>query len=116
MVPGTIFNLRSMTKPIVGSIAQRQVNEQRLDLDAPAGQYLSSFAEGASADIVVRQLLTHTSGLPVGNDLVRDRARLCASPRGLDGRGSGRKPHRRGSRPRHRHQFRCARLAQCVCG
>ena len=67
MVPGTIFNIRSMTKPIVGSIAQRQVNEKLLDLDTPAGQYLSSFAGGTSADILVRQLLTHTSGLPDGN-------------------------------------------------
>lgn len=67
MEPGTIFNLRSMTKPIVGSIAQRQVDRQLLDLDAPAGQYLESFADGPSADILVRQLLTHTSGLPDGN-------------------------------------------------
>jgi CubicO group peptidase (beta-lactamase class C family) len=67
MEPGTIFNLRSMTKPIVGSIAQRQIDQQVLELDAPAGQYLSSFAGGTSADILVRQLLTHTSGLPDGN-------------------------------------------------
>lgn len=67
MVPGTIFNLRSMTKPIVGSIAQRQIDQQLLDLDSPAGKYLPSFAEGPSAEILVRQLLTHTSGLPDGN-------------------------------------------------
>ena len=67
MEPGTIFNLRSMTKPIVGSIAQRLADRQLVELDSPAGRYLLSFAEGGSAAILVNQLLTHTSGLPDGN-------------------------------------------------
>jgi CubicO group peptidase (beta-lactamase class C family) len=67
MEPGTIFNLRSMAKPIVGSIAQRLVDRGELDLGAPVSRYLAAFEGEGSAAITVRQLLTHTSGLPDGN-------------------------------------------------
>lgn len=67
MEPGTLFNIRSMAKPLVGSMAQRQIEAGRIALDDPVSRYLPSFADGASARITVEHLLTHTSGLPDGN-------------------------------------------------
>ncbi len=67
MEVGTLFNLRSMTKPLVGSIAQRLIDAGSMSLDDPVSRYLPSFASGQSARITIEHLLTHTSGLPDGN-------------------------------------------------
>ena len=64
---GTIFNIRSMTKPLVGAIVQRLADAEVLDLDDPVSRFLPGFAEGESAKITIRHLLTQTSGLPDGN-------------------------------------------------
>lgn len=68
----TVFRIGSITKTFT-AIAVLQLYEQGdLDLDAPAGDYLRSYAL-APANVThrpptVRQLLTHTAGLP---ELVR---------------------------------------------
>jgi CubicO group peptidase (beta-lactamase class C family) len=67
----TLFDLASLTKVVATTTAvMKLVDEGRLDLDAPIGQYLMNWPrDGASASITLRQLLTHTSGLPAGADL-----------------------------------------------
>jgi len=67
MAPGTVFNIRSMTKPLVGAAAQILIDEGRLALDDPVAKHLPSFGEGDAAEITVAHLLTHRSGLPDGN-------------------------------------------------
>lgn len=65
MTEDTVFDLASLTK-VVGTLpcALRLVATGQLGLDHPARRYLAGF-EGQGKDAVtVRQLLTHTSGLP----------------------------------------------------
>jgi uncharacterized protein YbbC (DUF1343 family)/CubicO group peptidase (beta-lactamase class C family) len=67
MTEDTIFDLASLTKAVATSTAVLQLAERgRLDLDAPASRYWPAFADGGKSGITIRQLLTHTSGLPPG--------------------------------------------------
>jgi CubicO group peptidase (beta-lactamase class C family) len=53
------------------------VDDGRMELDAPVQRYYPQFSGGAKAIVTVRQLLTHTSGLPAWLDvegLSRERA------------------------------------------
>jgi CubicO group peptidase (beta-lactamase class C family) len=64
MVPNTLFNIRSMTKPVVGTAIQMLIDEGKLSLDDRAGEYLAAFDNEKSAEITIAHLLTHRSGLP----------------------------------------------------
>jgi len=71
--PDTIFDLASLTKPVATATAIMQLVEAgRLDLDKPVASYWPAFAQNDKAAITVRQLLTHTSGLPADLDLKSD--------------------------------------------
>lgn len=60
----TIFDLASLTKPIVTTTAVMQLVEQgKLSLDAPVAQYWPAFASHGKSGITIRELLTHTSGI-----------------------------------------------------
>src|SRR5690348_4194489 len=63
----TIFRLASVTKPIVAATALRMIDLGLLSLDDPVTKYLPfitpSTADGPAPAILVRHLLTHTSGL-----------------------------------------------------
>jgi CubicO group peptidase (beta-lactamase class C family) len=70
----TIFRVFSMTKPIIAVTAMTLVQEGKLDLDAPVSKYLPAFEHTtvfqkdgdpvpASSPILVRQLMSHTSGI-----------------------------------------------------
>lgn len=62
MLPDTLFDLASLTKPIViGTLTMQLVESGKLSLDEPAQTYLPEFKQ---PDIRCRQLLIHTSGLP----------------------------------------------------
>jgi CubicO group peptidase (beta-lactamase class C family) len=65
MEPGTIFNIRSMTKTMVGAVVQMLVDEGRLSLDDHVADYLPGFAHGDAREITVDQLLSHRAGLPL---------------------------------------------------
>jgi CubicO group peptidase (beta-lactamase class C family) len=67
--PDTIYCIRSMTKPLIGAAVQILVDEGRLSLDDTAAKYLPSFDNDKSRGITVRQLLTHTGGLPLSSIL-----------------------------------------------
>lgn len=61
----TIYDLASLTKVIaLSTSAAILVSEGRLDLDARAADYLPGFTGEGKSDVLVRHLLTHTSGLP----------------------------------------------------
>jgi CubicO group peptidase (beta-lactamase class C family) len=73
----TIFRVFSMTKPIVSVVAMTLVEEGKLDLDAPVSKYLPEYAnlrvwqaDGTTAPatrpMLVRNLMSHTSGLIYG--------------------------------------------------
>ena len=67
MERGTIFNIRSMTKPLTGVAVQMLVDEGKLRLDDPVGRYLPGFDNDKSKAITIQQLLEHRSGLPLTN-------------------------------------------------
>jgi CubicO group peptidase (beta-lactamase class C family) len=64
MVPDTIFNIRSMTKPLTGAALQILIDEGKVEIDAPVSTYLPGFRNQKSGSITVEQLLTHRSGIP----------------------------------------------------
>ncbi|WP_460623092.1 serine hydrolase [Hymenobacter tenuis] len=64
----TRFTINSITKAFVGVAVMQLVEEGKLDLTAPVSRYLPGLP-AAWQPVTVRQLLTHTSGLPeVMND------------------------------------------------
>ncbi|HEX7531059.1 MAG TPA: serine hydrolase [Pyrinomonadaceae bacterium] len=61
----TIYDLASLTKPLVtGLLCARLVQSGELSLDSSVANYLVEFNHPDKQLITVRQLLTHTSGLP----------------------------------------------------
>ncbi len=62
MLNDTLFDLASLTKPIViGTLTMQLVESGQLSLDVPAQTYLPAFKQ---PHITCHHLLTHTSGLP----------------------------------------------------
>src|SRR5215471_14854286 len=62
----TLFHMASITKPFVATAIMQLVEQGKLDLDAPVTKYLPYFrlADPRYRLITVRQLVTHTSGMP----------------------------------------------------
>jgi CubicO group peptidase (beta-lactamase class C family) len=71
MEPRGIFCVRSMTKPVCGTAIQMLVDREELALDDKIAQYFHSFDHDDAAQITVRQLLSHTGGLPLSQFLRR---------------------------------------------
>jgi CubicO group peptidase (beta-lactamase class C family) len=65
--PQTPFVLASVSKPLTATAVMQLVDAGQVRLDAPVQQYLPEFTLAdaqVAAQVTVRQLLTHTSGLP----------------------------------------------------
>jgi len=62
----SLFHLASVTKPVVATAIMQLVEQGRLGLDDLVTRHLPYFrlADESSTTITLRQLLTHTSGLP----------------------------------------------------
>lgn len=76
----TIYDLASLTKPIVTTTATMILAQQkRLDLDGPISRYLPEFSAAAKSDpdpgwrerISLRMLLLHDSGLPAHREFYK---------------------------------------------
>jgi CubicO group peptidase (beta-lactamase class C family) len=66
----TIYDLASLTKPLVtGLLCARLVESGELTLDSSVANYLLEFDLPDKNRITVRELLTHTSGLPAWRPL-----------------------------------------------
>ncbi|MFF2774170.1 serine hydrolase domain-containing protein [Streptomyces sp. NPDC058052] len=63
MTPDTVFDVASLTKLFTSLLAVRQVERGTLELGGRVAAYLPEFGGAGKADITVRQLLGHTSGL-----------------------------------------------------
>jgi CubicO group peptidase (beta-lactamase class C family) len=72
MQTDTIFDLASVSKLFTSIVVMQQVAAGQIDLDAPMASYVPEFAENGKGAITIRQLLTHTSGLPAWLPLYRD--------------------------------------------
>src|SRR5260370_29918063 len=70
MTEDTTFDMASLTKCLVTATAIMQLYEQgKVEFDAPVAKYLPEFAANGKANVTVRELLTHYSGLPADVDL-----------------------------------------------
>src|SRR5690554_3702965 len=67
----TPMSVQSITKPVTAWGVMRLVEKDLIDLDAPVSQYLKSWEFPQSGypteKITTRQLLSHTSGMPLGD-------------------------------------------------
>jgi CubicO group peptidase (beta-lactamase class C family) len=66
VTPQSLFHIASLTKPFVATAVLQLVEAGKVDLDARVAAYLPYFrlADERADGITVRQLLTHTSGMP----------------------------------------------------
>src|SRR5919112_480938 len=81
VTPQTPFLLASVSKPLTATAILQLVEAGRVELDAPAQRYVPDFRLAdptASARITIRQLLQHTSGIPVTSCDTRHDARTLA--------------------------------------
>jgi len=61
----TIYDLASLTKPLVtGLLCARFLERGALNIDDRVAEYLPEFNRDDKREITIKQLLTHTSGLP----------------------------------------------------
>ena len=68
----TIYDVASLTK-VVGTTTAIMIlfDEKKIGLDDPVVNYIPTFGGGDKDKVTIRQLLTHTSGLPAGRDIWR---------------------------------------------
>jgi len=71
MTTDTILRVESISKPVTAWGVMKLVEQGRLELDVPVRKYLKNWRlpESAFAEekITVRQLLSHTAGMPLGD-------------------------------------------------
>src|SRR4026207_2421058 len=66
----TIYDLASLTKPLItGLLCSRRIELGELTLDSSVSHYLAEFDRTDKQMITIRELLTHTSGLPAWRPL-----------------------------------------------
>ncbi|HWQ90424.1 MAG TPA: serine hydrolase domain-containing protein, partial [Clostridia bacterium] len=79
----TLFWIASMTKPVTGVAVLMLQDEGKLDVSDPVAKYLPEFAglktpSGKPANLTIRQILTHTSGLGEASGPAAREARTLA--------------------------------------
>lgn len=63
--PNDVYDLASLTKVIATTTSvMKLVDEGKINLDDKVSQYFPEFSSGQKANITIRHLLLHTSGLP----------------------------------------------------
>ena len=62
--PDSVFLLASITKPVTATAVMLLVERGQVSLEEPAARYIPEFQGGARGLVRVRDLLSHTSGLP----------------------------------------------------
>lgn len=67
----TRFMLGSISKPLTATLALIQVQKGLLHLDSTIDHYLPAFKNKPAAKVTIRQLLSHTSGIP-NYDIIPD--------------------------------------------
>lgn len=69
---GALYCVRSMTKPLLGTLVLSLIEDGTLSLDTPIHRHLPAFDQPAMRALEVRHLLEHTGGFPfttLGNAL-----------------------------------------------
>ena len=85
----TIVNVWSSTKTVTSLAALMLADRGVLDLDAPVATYWPEFAANGKEDVLVRHLLSHTSGVAGWQDPMTDRGPLRLGQGDIDARRAG---------------------------
>lgn len=65
VAPNDVYDLASLTKVVATTTSiMKLVDQGKVKLNDPVSKYFPEFGEGAKADVKIRHLLLHTSGLP----------------------------------------------------
>jgi len=65
VAPNDVYDLASLTKVVATTASiMKLTDEKKISLDEPVSKYIPEFNEGEKANIQLRHLLLHTSGLP----------------------------------------------------
>jgi serine-type D-Ala-D-Ala carboxypeptidase len=88
VTPRTIFDLASLTKVIATTpLLMQQVERGAIGLDDPLLGHIAEWRGADRAAVTIRDLLTHSSGLPAYRELFRERrhrlefeAAICTTP------------------------------------
>jgi CubicO group peptidase (beta-lactamase class C family) len=66
ITPETLFHMASITKPFVATAIMQLVEQGKINLDDPVTKHIPYFRlkDPRYKDITMRQMLTHTSGMP----------------------------------------------------
>jgi CubicO group peptidase (beta-lactamase class C family) len=72
MRPGSVFCVRSMTKPLIGAAVRMLIEDGELKSGDHVAALLPSFDVEGQRDITIGQLLEHTSGLPMSMIMAQD--------------------------------------------
>ena len=76
METGSVFCVRSMTKPFIGASIMMLVEEKKIKLNDQASQHLPLLDVDGFREITIQQLLTHTSGLSMSRIMSADPRKL----------------------------------------
>jgi CubicO group peptidase (beta-lactamase class C family) len=74
--PDTLFLVASITKPVTATAVLMLAERGEIRLEDPVADYVPRFAADGKKDVLIRHLLTHTSGLP---DMLPDNEKLRAA-------------------------------------
>jgi len=83
MKPDSLFWIASMTKPITGTAVLMLQDEGKLKVTDPVAKYIPEFANlktpsGKPANLTIKQILTHTSGLAEATGPAAQQAKTLA--------------------------------------
>ncbi|HEV3163232.1 MAG TPA: serine hydrolase domain-containing protein [Isosphaeraceae bacterium] len=76
-----LFLMASITKPVTATAVMLLLERGKVKLDDRVAEFIPTFGQQGKADVRIRHLLTHTSGLP---DMLPDNDRLRAKHRPLE--------------------------------
>ncbi|MGW6360388.1 serine hydrolase [Streptomyces sp. NPDC055092] len=71
----TVYDLASVSKLFTSLIAVQEIERGKLELEATVASYIPDFAGAGKQDIMIRQLLTHTSGFRAWIPLYKETTR-----------------------------------------
>ena len=69
----TVIPIASATKWLSGAVIMKLVDQNQISLDDPIRRFRSDFT-GPAADITIRQLFSHTSGMVTNDPVTNDRS------------------------------------------
>src|SRR5947209_2717949 len=77
----SLFHMASVTKTFLATATMQLVEQGKIDLDAPVTKYLPYFKldDGRFGQIKIRQMLSHTSGIPDVTDYHWDKPEYDAA-------------------------------------